>query len=149
MSAEKKTYFWRGIYFLALITFLFYSCYETQTAVSCPGASSGGIENKAGDPKKKHISKRQKKAKGQDGFVPKDKKSKPSAKKAEKGKKKERKETKLERKWHLLKKNRAAKNDNNSKQGGNSRRNERKQKKQEKKRARHPQMGLFPNGHPG
>ncbi len=145
----KKIFILKGVFFLLILFFIFPSCHETQTAVSCPGASSAGIESKSGDSKKKHISKRQKKAKGQDGFVPKDKKSKRSAKKAEKGKKKERKETKVERKWHLLKKNRAAKNDDASQEKRNSRRNDRKQRKQEKKRAKHPQMGLFPKGHPG
>lgn len=147
MSGNSKILFFVGVFFL--FQFLFSSCRETQTAVSCPGASSGGVENKAGDPKKKHISKRQKKAKGQDGFVPKDKKSKRSAKKAEKGKKKEKKETKVERKWHLFKKKRDVKKDKASNEKGNSRRNERKQRRLEKKRARHPQMGLFPPGHPG
>lgn len=149
MRIGKKIVFRKGIYFLLILFFVFPSCYETQTAVSCPGATTAGIESKSGDKKRKHISKRQKKAKGQDGFVPKDKKTKRSEKKAEKGKKKTRKETKVERKWHLFRKNRAVKNDKTVKEKRNSRRNDRRQKKLEKKRARHPQMGLFPNGHPG
>jgi hypothetical protein len=149
MKAGKKIFFSRGIYFLFTAFFLFASCRETQTAVSCPGASDNSAGGKSGDSKRHHVSGRQKKAKGQDGFVPKDRKTKRSAKKAEKGKKKEKSETKAERKWHLFRKNREAKNDVSNKQHGNSRKSERKQKRTTKKRARHPQNGLWPNGHPG
>jgi hypothetical protein len=132
-------------FFLAAL-FLFSSCHETQSAVSCPGASDNVAGSKSGDSKRHHVSRRQKKAKGEDGFVPKDRKARRSAKKAEKGKKKERKETKVERKWHLLRKNREAKKDVANRKSGNSRKNDRKQRKEQKKKSRHPQNGKPPKG---
>lgn len=146
MRVEKQRLMNRGIAFLLAALFLFSSCKETQSAVSCPGASDNTVDSKSGDSKKHHVSKRQKKAKGQDGFVPKDRKAQRSARKAEKGKKKERKETKVERKWHLLRKKREAKNDVSNRQKGNSKRNERKQQKLKKKRLKHPQNGNPPRG---
>ncbi len=134
------------IFFLLLSFFIISSCREPRTATSCSGVNqSNSADNSSADPTRDpHFFKRRKKIKAQDGFKQKDKKSKRAATKAEKGKKKQRKETKAERKWHLLKKNRAAKNDAVSKGKGNSRKNERKQKKLTRKRKRHPQMGLFP-----
>jgi hypothetical protein len=133
------------LFFLPLF---FISCREPKTAVSCSGVNQSGTvpKNNSGDPKKKHFMRRQKKSKGQDGFVQKDRKTRRSAKKAEKGKKKERDETKVERKWHLLRKNREAKNDVDAKEKGNSRRNQRQQKKLKKKRMKHPQNGNPPKG---
>jgi hypothetical protein len=121
-----------------LISFLSWSCREPRTATSCPGGKQST-----------HIFNLHKKSKGEDGFKQKDRKSKRSAKKAEKGKKKEKPETKAERRWHLFRKNREAKNDESVKTKHNSGKNDRKQKRLSKKRKRHPQMGLFPNGHPG
>ncbi len=135
------------IFFLLVSFFLISSCRESRTATSCSGVNQSnptGNSASADPTRDPHFFKRRKKVKAQDGFKQKDKKSKRAAKKAEKGKKKQRKETKAERKWHLLKKNRAAKNDAVSKGKGNSRKNERKQKKLTRKRKRHPQMGLFP-----
>ncbi len=134
------------IFLLLLSFFIISSCREPRTATSCSGVNqSNSTANSGADPTRDpHFFKRRKKVKAQDGFKQKDKKSKRAAKKAEKGKKKQRKESKAERKWHLLKKNRDAKNDVVSKGKGNSRKNERKQKKLTRKRKRHPQMGLFP-----
>lgn len=134
-----------GILFLAFSP----GCREPRTATSCSGVNqSSPVENNTGADRDPHFFRHRKKIKGEDGFKQKDRKSRRSAKKAEKGKKKE-KETKVERKWHLFRKNREAKADAATKSKGNSRRNERKQKKLNRKRKRHPQMGLFPNGHPG
>jgi len=146
MGVGNKKSFLQGICFLLLALFLFSACKETQTAVSCPGASDNSVDSKSGDSKRHHVSKRQKKSRGQDGFVQKDKKAKRSARKAEKGKKKERKETKVERKWHLFRKKQEAKNDESNKQKRGSRRNFRKQKKEQKKHSKHPENGKPPKG---
>lgn len=133
---------------LLIFFLLISSCREPRTATSCSGVNQSNTpDNSANDPTRDpHFFKRRKKIKGQDGFKQKDKKSKRAAKKAEKGKKQQRKETKAERKWHLFKKNRAAKTDAAVKEKRNSKKNERKQKKLNRKRKRHPQMGLFPKG---
>jgi hypothetical protein len=121
-----------------LIFFLSWSCREPRTATSCPGGKQSP-----------QIFNHHKKTKSEDGFKQKDRKSKRSAKKAEKGKKKEKRETKVEKRWHLFRKNREAKADVTTKTKSNSAKNERKQKRLNRKRKRHPQMGLFPNGNPG
>jgi hypothetical protein len=148
MSQILKVCFQQGILFLLVLAFTLPSCREPKTATSCSGVNQSNTpDNSAHDPARDpHFFRRRKKIKGQDGFKQKDKKAKRAAKKAEKGKKKQRKETKVERKWHLFRKNREAKTDAASKEKRNSKKNERQQKKLDRKRKRHPQMGLFPKG---
>lgn len=147
MLPEKPILLRFGVFLFCLFSLL--ACREPRTATSCSGVNqSSPVENNTGADRDPHFFKHRKKIKGEDGFKQKDRKSRRSVKKAEKGKKKERKETKVERKWRLFRKNREAKADAAVKANGNSRKNERKQKKQNRKRKRHPQMGLFPNGHP-
>ena len=92
MNSEKLFRAAVGFCLLLLMVVISVGCHETQTAVSCPGASDNSAGSKSGEKKRNHVSRRQKKSKGQDGFVAKDRKTRRSAKKAEKGKKKERKE---------------------------------------------------------
>ena len=133
---------------LFLLLLIFNSCREPKTAVSCSGVNQTGAAttNSSGDSKKKHISHRQKKSKGQDGFVAKDKTVKRSARKAEKGKKKERNKTKAEKKFNLFRKKQEAGKDADVKVKSNSKKNERQQKKVKKKKMKHPENGNPPKG---
>jgi len=140
-------------FLLIVLAALLFSCKEPQTATSCSGVNhNGSVENNGERPADKdpHFFRRRKKGpKAQYDTNKSSPTGQSHGKKAEKGKKKQREQTKAEKKWHLFRKKQEANNDAASKEKGNSAKNKRKQQKVRKKRSRHPQNGLWPNGHPG
>ncbi|MBI3511675.1 MAG: hypothetical protein HY064_13520 [Bacteroidetes bacterium] len=78
-----------------------------------------------------------------------DRKTKRSAKRAEKGEKKERDKTKPEKKFQLFRRKKQGEHDAADQDKGTFKPNDAKEKKTRKKRSKHPQLGLWPNGHPG
>lgn len=129
---------------LVVLSLLLFACSEPQDATSCAKVNYSHRlkKTKTGqepDKRRRLFSRDAKQSR----------RTKRSAKRAEKGEKKERDKTKTEKRFLFFRRKKQGQHDASDQDRGTFKQNDRKVKKERKKKSKHPQMGLFPKGHPG